>query len=683
MNLSDKVIKNLLKEKGYLEFKSFVAPNGKENVYCYYTDKIPRILHFCDANLQEIDRNDLGIDKGALFILSTDKKYSLLPENIEVRSNDDDSDEFETQKGWLVNENNEIINFYIKGYFKISDRYYALGSPRINISDDFVCGFWEQSMSNPHPYTREYTVWDREIEGLFIGGSKQCSYLGTIENIHILSNKENGIFIIKENGDIVDSNIRGLIRVGNSLNSVKIEADKKCIRLRDLLTLSEVSLALPREDKYSNYNSSSFFCSNHDIICVFRRYISKYSDEADEYMYEFGEYEDYLEVNAWYAIYENFEQKYHGNFPVKNNIIKFENNIVITEHSYEERKEWWMLREKKRIFNFRDYEMNILGTAPTLNDEYFVLKRVISSNAPDKKDLYGLLRLSEMQLALPIRYDSIEVIKVPNNSTFYAILGILNLTVSPDKYVYGLFQDNRITVPVKFDQVALLGSFHKKAVFIVNKDCKFGFMYESTYFSEVRYDEIQMKQDYILLKANERVGVYIPATNSIVANSFFEIKAVAQNSFIGDDSLYYIDGDNYSKLMDLKGFRYLDQSESSYVFKVEEEKNDYGIGDYVCVYINSKGEIFVIDSVNCEADDSELSEYSLKHYDLLLFDDLYFDLRSEKFTELDDLIEEDDWYEEDTNDYERDTFYALGGDDYDEWKNNGGDVDDMMDALGY
>ena len=37
----------------------------------------------------------------------------------------------------------------------------------------------------------------------------------------------------------------------------------------------------------------------------------------------------------------------------------------------------------------------------------------------------------------------------------------------------------------------------------------------------------------------------------------------------------------------------------------------------------------------------------------------------------------------DDYDYERETFYALGGDDYDEWRNNGGNLDDMMDGMGY
>lgn len=40
----------------------------------------------------------------------------------------------------------------------------------------------------------------------------------------------------------------------------------------------------------------------------------------------------------------------------------------------------------------------------------------------------------------------------------------------------------------------------------------------------------------------------------------------------------------------------------------------------------------------------------------------------------------------DDNDYERDTFYALTDGqygDYDEFRENGGDLDSLMDALGY
>lgn len=40
----------------------------------------------------------------------------------------------------------------------------------------------------------------------------------------------------------------------------------------------------------------------------------------------------------------------------------------------------------------------------------------------------------------------------------------------------------------------------------------------------------------------------------------------------------------------------------------------------------------------------------------------------------------------DDNDYERDTFYALTDGnygDYEDWKENGGDMDSLMDCLGY
>ena len=43
-------------------------------------------------------------------------------------------------------------------------------------------------------------------------------------------------------------------------------------------------------------------------------------------------------------------------------------------------------------------------------------------------------------------------------------------------------------------------------------------------------------------------------------------------------------------------------------------------------------------------------------------------------------------YDDDANDYERDTFYALTDDmygDYDEWRENGGSIDSLMDCLGY
>ena len=44
--------------------------------------------------------------------------------------------------------------------------------------------------------------------------------------------------------------------------------------------------------------------------------------------------------------------------------------------------------------------------------------------------------------------------------------------------------------------------------------------------------------------------------------------------------------------------------------------------------------------------------------------------------EADEPYYPDDW------DYDRETYYALGGTDYEKFKENGGNLDDMMDGIG-
>lgn len=59
-----------------------------------------------------------------------------------------------------------------------------------------------------------------------------------------------------------------------------------------------------------------------------------------------------------------------------------------------------------------------------------------------------------------------------------------------------------------------------------------------------------------------------------------------------------------------------------------------------------------------------------------------FDLETNKFEEVSN--EEDDYYNpNDDYDYDEATYYALGGDDYDTFKENGGSIDDMMDSKGF
>ena len=65
----------------------------------------------------------------------------------------------------------------------------------------------------------------------------------------------------------------------------------------------------------------------------------------------------------------------------------------------------------------------------------------------------------------------------------------------------------------------------------------------------------------------------------------------------------------------------------------------------------------------------------------ICFENVYFNKLDDGFHDLYDR-EEEYRYEEDV-DYEKQTFYALGGDDYERFKENGGSIDDMMDGMGF
>ena len=84
MNISSSLISNILKEKGYLDFKPLSY--GEKEVYCYRT-KIDSIneFHFCDSNLNELKRDDLGISSDVVFIIGVGEEYKILEEGCEIK----------------------------------------------------------------------------------------------------------------------------------------------------------------------------------------------------------------------------------------------------------------------------------------------------------------------------------------------------------------------------------------------------------------------------------------------------------------------------------------------------------------------------------------------------------------------------------------------------------------------
>jgi hypothetical protein len=126
---------------------------------------------------------------------------------------------------------------------------------------------------------------------------------------------------------------------------------------------------------------------------------------------------------------------------------------------------------------------------------------------------------------------------------------------------------------------------------------------------------------------------------------------------------------NNKEIFNCDGYMLIDEKsgdENEHIFLYSKENEYVVIDNYGDLYdldqlTNSKklvfsvgNEVYSFDSVN-------------KQFKESYYDDGYYG---------DDSDDNDD-------DIERDTYYALGGDDYDQFKSKGGNIDDMMDYLGY
>lgn len=162
----------------------------------------------------------------------------------------------------------------------------------------------------------------------------------------------------------------------------------------------------------------------------------------------------------------------------------------------------------------------------------------------------------------------------------------------------------------------------------------------------------------------------------------------------------------------LDGRVYTSENESSLICQKEDLSFRGFLSGDVLAFSDDKGtklELFdyqgksreydVVDSEGNSLDKNEIDTCNDKYAVLLYFNMYSQDYTTEEyvfsFSEnkivnspfyQEDEEDECDDYEptgiEDDYDYERDTYYALGGDDYDSFKENGGSIDDMMDRMG-
>lgn len=141
-------------------------------------------------------------------------------------------------------------------------------------------------------------------------------------------------------------------------------------------------------------------------------------------------------------------------------------------------------------------------------------------------------------------------------------------------------------------------------------------------------------------------------------------KIEAKNAFVKVDGVIY--GDKMTPIINTREYDIVD-----------EVKNN---GDYVFRYENETEVIlFGYDFWHTEVLNYDLNDLPDESDEILGWKYNFIDNEFE-------LVEDEDFasddYPDDT-DYDRDTYYALGGDDYDAFRERGGSIDDMMDGMGF
>ncbi len=276
--------------------------------------------------------------------------------------------------------------------------------------------------------------------------------------------------------------------------------------------------------------------------------------------------------------------------------------------------------------------------------------------------------------------DMVFINHVPANAPEYITLcrdGVYNL-IYRDKIISDFVIDD-------FELFSIENEYDNELFFIkVISDSKEAIVYNGRFITDY-FHNVEVFQskfgsaddksldDYVIVLTDENGKSALFSNRAETIIEFGNYKIVPYLNYVIKDSLII---DKHNRIIfDAKDYILID------------EKKGYNNQPILCYHNEcTPSEYIVIDSegklhkINADDDSSQPVFYlGLKRY--------YFDrslLRFEKAPEIEEDYDDHSYADyPDDNDYERDTYYALGGYDYDEWKNTGGNLDDMMDEMGF
>ena len=710
MNIDKNIVLTLLQEKGILDFKPFILYD-KRKFYAYRKEEHGQsIFHFCDEKLQELERKDIGLC-GALFILVTDDSYSFSRTKLytEMKDINEHGIQNDTNKYWLINKDNTIIDSNIREYFAIAPCHYVLETSIIDLTNEFKHNIW-------YPKDHYYWVYDEERNDISQSNKGFSKYYGSInfpyiDHCHILEDPDKGIYVIDSLGNILYSQVHYLWHLFDRIYAIRIEHTNDSSYLvinHGGDTQSKISIPIKLN---SSYDSHFNFYSDGMTLCCIHRHNENVSDNVKQ-------------PSSNIFILSRFGRLiYSGTFPYSDHIVNMENGIIVVEDNFNKIKyldrNFFRLGVKNsaeeqfvvvegNYYNVERYELDNYDLFQNKCSEDFAK---FHSNFLKKGTLYGVLDTFKMKLIIPIRYDKIQILCQEN--CFCAIVAL-------DCYGlrYGLFYNDNFLLQITNDEITVLDSSKNNLIIRWSSNghcgliCNGKIIFNNIYDS-IEYDSIDLDGagKYFRVRKNNKWGIYNPESQYLSPIQFCKIDRYMESIIIADNNIYQIADNTIRKLTshemhcDSEGNYCFDSEDycyschtnrifGHYVFK---RRDGLSVVDYKCYIVSNNESVEVSIEVLNPDDIPEFKGYHISKKRYLIIDKyLYYDTYYIGFVSKDFIIEtakeierekEEDknfvYYDEDDTDYERETFYALGGDDYDEWRDNGGNLDDMMDGLGY
>lgn len=691
MNISNNTIKELLKSQGKLDFKPCVCDGLNKEIWAYRTDDDS--FFFCDNELNILDRFDLSLRWGCIVILSNPNEYRIISEGFEISDNcEEGTNDYSLNEGWIIDCNDKITkripNFI--GYKEI-DYFYVFNASRSKflISNDNGI-YWQPT--DKAPCFIEDDGMLKETTTYYCGTYLKFDLFFCDDQFYIKADPnlpyENHYLYFDNPVFWFAHNTARIIDIHKKDESYELSVYKLVVEKTRFNTYRG-GLEKYQEDEcecIGNYNLG--------IELAPDKY--NYSADINFFLVRMS-----IKNSIFHLFTINWEGKmWHIEESKKDNFISYNHGIVKLE------------TDNKYSNNIKYKFVNYKGENLASIDEfgnYFIVSKELDTTIigaeyydnPQNEKLffYGIVNGMTGELVVPIKYDYLQLYDGFNY--FYAIVKANYLDEKGEnKERYGLMYNGKMILPCNNSEIQVFN----KNLYIINDGVKYKIISNGKICIEDNFDEVlpdhKSGKKYLPTGKNSArltnydfywavilrdglKGLFSPDWNLYIKPQFTTMTPLIEEKFLlADKKLYKIDGEHFSLVKDMSEYCYIGGFCQYHLFVLENGDRNC-LENYVCYHLNNA-------QLNEQLIENVRECYDIKHIDLWVYEpilcigDIFYSIGKAIFEKsIDDFISYPSPDPDAGWNYERDTYYALGGNDYDRWKEEGGDIDSMMDRLGY